>query len=94
LGTFVSPICNNVNRRKNLLILPCKEDDQNAYRKTDVELLNAAEKLVQSPEKETKEIIALAVWDGKSKEHGDTTAHFLEEARSRNMDIAEISTLS
>lgn len=87
-------ICNKLNQSENLLVLPYEEDDQNAYKKTNLEILNAAEKLVQSSRNETKKIIALAVWDGKSKEHDDTTAHFLEEARSRNMDIEEINTLS
>jgi hypothetical protein len=86
-------ICKEESKNENLIVLDYKENDQNAYEKTNIEILNTAEGLMQSPVNDTKKIIALVVWDGKSKRHGDITGHFLQAAKNRNIDIEEIRTL-
>jgi hypothetical protein len=84
-------ICNKVNSHQMLRVLN-SGDDQKAYERTNVEILNLAERIAQS-QKGNKKIIALVVWDGKSRGPDDITTHFLEEAKKKDISIEEISTL-
>lgn len=90
-------IYEEVQRKEEVIVLNYAEGDKEAYEKTNVEMLKRAESLLQTVtfnhEIEKKEIVAVAVWDGKPKSSRDATAHFMQEARSRNMIVEEISTL-
>jgi hypothetical protein len=62
---------------------------QEGYLQTNTELLNKA----QSVGEELKTTVhALVIWNKQSRGDDDVTAHFLEEARKRNLAVTEIST--
>jgi hypothetical protein len=74
----------------DLLVMDLADDRQQAYEKTNVAILDTAEKLVQQ---KNEKMIVLIVWDGKRRGTDDVTAHFLNEAKSRKLAIKEINTL-
>jgi hypothetical protein len=74
----------------DLLIMDSADDDQQAYEKANVAILDTAEKLEQQ---KNEKMIVLIVWDGKRRGTDDVTAHFLNEAKSRKLAIKEINTL-
>jgi hypothetical protein len=74
----------------DLLIMDSANDDQQAYEKTNITILDTAENLVQQ---KNEKMIVLIVWDGKSRGIDDASAHFLNEAKSRKLAIKEINTL-
>ena len=65
-------------------------EGQEGYLETNLKLLNRGEMLAKQ---EHTTVNALVVWNQKSRGPGDVTAHFLEQAKLRNMSIFEISTL-
>jgi len=87
-------ICNEVTSDGKLIVLYSEEDDNRAYEKTNIEILNFAERIVntQADNADNKKIIALVAWEGKTRGPNDVTAHFLKEAKNRNISIAEINT--
>lgn len=74
-----------------LIILNYKEGDDEVYRKTNVEILNHAEKLSRL---QKNEAMALIIWEGKPKDKDDTTVDFKQKATKRSLQIKEIITLS
>lgn len=73
-----------------LVVLNSRDDDRQAYEKTNVEILGTAEKLAHL---QNEKKIALVAWDGKSRGTDDASAHFLNEAKNRKFTIKEINTL-
>jgi len=73
--------------RVEVLKLP---EGQEGYLETNRKLLDRAQTLA----KEKSTIVnALVVWNRESRGPDDVTAHFLEQAKLRNMPIVEIATL-
>lgn len=60
------------------------------YLATNLELLKAAE---ETAAQRGGGVVALAIWDLKSRGDGDVTQHFIASARSRGHQVIEISTL-
>ncbi len=86
-----------LSSKGEITIIQYKQDDEAAYEKTNIEILNKAEALSQAMapayKSKNKYILALVVWDGRHRERQDATAHFLKEAKNRNIKIKEIITL-
>lgn len=60
------------------------------YLATNLELLKTAE---EAAAQRGAGVVALAIWDLKSRGEGDVTQHFIASARSRGHQVIEISTL-
>jgi hypothetical protein len=65
-------------------------DSQEGYLQTNLKLLEQAEALAHKYHTSTK---ALVIWNETSRGPDDVTAHFLAQARLRNIPVLEISTL-
>jgi hypothetical protein len=88
-------ICREVEAQNSLMLLNYSPDDQEAYRKTNTEILNKAKQLLQENKPVDQEgLVALLVWNGKSKGPADTTAHFAEQAKIRNIRVDELLTIN
>ena len=74
---------------KGVVNLNYSEKDNDAYGKTNLEILNHAERI----KKNENEVVALVAWEGQRKESNDATAHFMDEARKRKFQVREIITL-
>ena len=70
-----------------VLTLP---DGQEGYLQTNLKLLDRAEALAR--EHHTS-VAALVIWNEQSRGPDDVTAHFLEQAKLRNIPVLEVSTL-
>lgn len=89
-GNLFDEICDEAERKGNLIVLEGFADDEaKAYSAVTTRLLEHAESLQTDREK----ILAVAVWEGKAKDETDETASFIEQAKSRNIKVKEISTL-
>ncbi len=78
-----------VTKRANLEVLKLPEG-QEGYLETNLRLLDKAQAIAR---KRHLEVIAMVVWDQKSRGADDVTGHFLEQARIRHLAIIEIPTL-
>jgi hypothetical protein len=65
-------------------------EGQEGYLQTNLKLLDQAQALAK---RERTDARALVVWNRESRGSDDVTAHFLEQAKQRNLPIIEISTL-
>ncbi len=65
-------------------------EGQQGYLETNVKLLDKAQSLANRYDVEAR---AMVVWNLESRGPDDVTAHFLEQARLRDLSIIEISTL-
>lgn len=63
-----------------------------AYEKTNHEILARAAGLARS-EAPPDNVLAVAVWDGRSRGAEDLTAAFIQGARAQGFDVEELSTL-
>lgn len=63
---------------------------QEGYLQTNLDLLNRAEALAK---KSGTAVEALVIWDEQSRGADDVTAHFLDQAKFRNIPTTEVSTL-
>jgi hypothetical protein len=63
---------------------------QEGYLQTNLDLLNRAQKLAK---KAGTTVHALVIWNEQSRGADDVTAHFLEQAKQRQIAVREISTL-
>jgi hypothetical protein len=63
---------------------------QEGYLQTNLDLLNRAQALAK---KFGTSVQALVIWNEQSRGPDDVTAHFLEQAKLRNIPVSEISTL-
>ena len=72
-------------RNAQVVLLGFQQDDDEAYPKTNIAILEEAASL--------GEATAVIVWDGQSRGSSDYTAHFRSEAESRGMPVIEVSTL-
>ena len=65
------------------------KDQEDAYFATNHDILDEAEEVATAAK---QELVALVVWDGESRGDDDVTAHFLEEAKRRDLNVTEILT--
>lgn len=90
-GKLFDEICDQAERDGNLIILEGFENtEEKAYSAVTAEILEYAGNL--RPNK--KNILAVAVWDGKAKNERDETVSFIERAKSKSIKVEEISTVN
>ena len=85
-------IYQQVSREQKVLVMNYPVDDSNAYRKTNIEILNRAQVLSENSG-DKKNIRAVIVWESGNKGEQDITAHFRQEAEHRGIKVEEINTL-
>ena len=91
-GALFDSMYEQVNKEEKVQVLNYPVDDDDTYRKTNIDILNRAEVLAEKTEAE-KNILVIIVWEGRSKDKNDITAHFKKEAKRRGFKIKEINTL-
>jgi hypothetical protein len=67
-------------------------EGSSAYEKTNHEILARAAALARS-EAPPDNVLAVAVWDSRSRGADDLTAAFIQGARAQGLDVEELSTL-
>lgn len=65
-------------------------EGQEGYLETNLKLLDRGQQLASE---NGVSAVALVIWNGVSRGPDDVTAHFLHQAKSRNMKLSEISTV-
>ena len=85
-------IYEQVSREEKVLVMNYPVDDRNAYRKTNIDILDRAQALSENSGDE-KDIRAVIVWEAGNKGEHDITAHFRNAAEQRGFKIEEINTL-
>ncbi len=90
-GELFDDICDEVERKGNLIVLEgFEDDDDDAYSAVTTAILSHAESLKRKPDKE--KLLAVIAWEGCAKQKDDETAAFAAKARSRSIEVAEILT--
>ena len=79
------PRFDRVIHNAHVVLLGFEPDDDEAYRQTNIAILEEAASLGEST--------ALIVWDGQSRGASDYTAHFRSEAEFRGMPVIEVRTI-
>jgi hypothetical protein len=83
-------IMDEVEKRNDMVVLGYAENDEAAYAATNLAILDQAEKAARES---NLPLLAVVVWDGKSRGQGDFTEHFQNEARARGIETVEVRTL-
>lgn len=65
------------------------KDQEDTYYATNHDILDEAEEVATAAK---QELTAAVIWNGESRGDDDVTAHFLEEARRRDLNVTEIMT--
>jgi len=92
-GILFDTIYETLNKERGIIILNYSVDDKDAFEKTNTEILNQAEDLVEKFNL-TKDVTVVIVWEGNPKEKNDTTNHFMQEGIKRDFTVKEIKTLN
>lgn len=82
-------IYTNVLQGSTVEVLKLPEG-QEGYLETNLKLLDQAQALAKLKRTNVR---ALVIWNQESRGSDDVTAHFLEQAKRRNIPIIEVSTL-
>ena len=91
-GALFDSMYQQTNKEEKVQVMNYPGDDDDTYRKTNIDILNRAEALAEKFDDE-KNILVIIVWDGKPKDKNDITAHFKKEARLRGFKTEEVNTL-
>ena len=89
-GPLFDRIMDEAETARDTVVLPCDPHNPDAYAKANVAILAEAERLSGEA---GEDILAIVVWDGKSRGQDDLTAAFLSEAKARGHFISEITTV-
>jgi hypothetical protein len=81
-----------VRAADDLVVLKNAGEETDAYAKANLALLDEARALAETGEEPRSVIVAIA-WEGAPRGSQDLTAHLLEEARTRGLEIVEIPTM-
>ena len=93
-GEKFAAIYDRLKKESGVVILPYDADDDNVYVKTNYDILNIADELLQETGKVSEEKkVAIIIWEGTPKNSDDTTDHFRMEAIERGYIIKEINCL-
>jgi hypothetical protein len=87
-GSLFDELCDEAEKKGNLIVLKGSSDEERAYSAVTDEILRQADLFRLTNEG----ILAVAVWDGITKDDADESALFIDRARSRNIEVREIST--
>lgn len=96
-GSLFDRIIGEVEAAGNLMILNEDKEDDAVFAITNRAILDEAQSLARQDslaesEAQDKSILALIVWDGRSRGEGDLTLDFANEARARAIPVTEIAT--
>jgi hypothetical protein len=96
-GIYYDNLIGQLKHSDKLIELKYDKDDPEVYLKTNLQILDHAERLAaqfSSGSDKNKDIssvlLALIVWEGKPKDSDDTTYHFMQEAEKRKFKVKEI----
>jgi len=92
-GALFDSMYDQVNKEEKVQVMNYPVNDDDTYRKTNIDILNRAKVLTEKMDAE-KNILAIIVWEGRSKDKNDSSAHFKKEAGQRGFKIEEINTLN
>ena len=92
-GSIYDSIVTDLKRSNRLIVLNYQGQDEQAYEKTNIAMLEYAKKISEK-KSPPDTILALIIWDGKPKNDNDITYHFILEAKKRNFETTEINTLA
>jgi hypothetical protein len=89
-GTRYDTVLDKVEAENDLLVLDCPEHDSEAYVATNSAILDEAASLAH---KLGLGVVAMVVWDQRSRGPDDITEQFLNEASRRDIEILPVPTL-
>lgn len=95
-GPLYDRIITEVEAAGDLVLLNEEKADEATFLRTNGVILDEAQKLAHEvaleAKTETGDLLAVLVWEGRSRGSGDVTAAFRDEARARSIPTAEILT--
>lgn len=94
-GERFDRVLDEVEASGDLRVLALDDDGESAFTTTNEAILDQARDLVGSADGagEMRGVVALMVWDGRSRGPDDATQHFIDAARARRLDVREVRTL-
>jgi hypothetical protein len=97
-GALFDRIADEVAARGDLIILGRKGEPEAAYEAVSVAILDEAERLASEagpaePAAPGAGVLAVVVWDGRSRGPGDITEAFQRRALERGLRVVEVPTL-
>jgi hypothetical protein len=96
-GPRFDRVIDTVAVRRDLVVLEATGDSDTAYAAVNEAILDHAHQLAGSRDDARSvpehDILAVVVWDGKSRGEGDLTAKFAAAARARGIAVEAIPTL-
>lgn len=93
-GKKFDAVYDQLKKESGVVILPYNAADDNVYVKTNYDILDTADELLQQTGKvQGEKKVAIIIWEGTPKNSGDTTDHFRMEAIERGYTIKEINCL-
>ncbi|HEV8084622.1 MAG TPA: hypothetical protein VGP55_15555 [Chitinophagaceae bacterium] len=93
-GKLFDTVYKELNAGPNVIVLNYGKDDNDAYEKTNFDILNTADLIFEKLKKAGDgKKVAVIIWEGAPKDSNDTTDHFRKEAEKRGYTIEEINCL-
>ena len=96
-GSIYDEMVTALKRSNQLIELQYDKEDPDVYVNTNFSILDEAQKIAEQTGPHNNDgpgsagkMMALVVWEGRSKNGDDTTYHFMQEAKKRNFIIKEI----
>lgn len=88
-GALFDRTLDEVEEAGDLVVLPYGPGDEQAYARANAEILGEAGRIANA---DSRDVLAVIVWDGKPRGSDDLTAAFRDEARLKGYAILEIPT--
>jgi hypothetical protein len=94
-GTRYDKVLDEVETDGGLHVLALQDDGEMAFAVTNEAILSAASELAGSEyeEGEALAVVAVPVWEGRSRGPSDFTEHFVDAARALKLEVREVRTL-
>lgn len=94
-GERYDRVLDQVEASGDLRVLGLGDDGESAFTATNEAILDEARELADTADDAgaASGVVALSVWDGRSRGPDDVTQHFIDAARARRLDVREIGTL-
>jgi len=89
-GPLFDRIIADLRNHDDVVTIEQPGDESQAYLRVNSRILDDAQRI---SDQAGAEMVALVVWDGRSRGDDDVTAAFAREARRRGLRVVEISTL-
>jgi hypothetical protein len=89
-GPLFDRIIGEVRAKGDVVVLGLAEGDDATYAAANEAILNEAEALAGE---ESAQVVAIIVWEGRSRGRGDLTEAFATSARARGHPVREVLTI-